>query len=410
MDSANDPGGRPCRGPGSSPTPNPRSPLVDARARARPVPGGARASTPPRPRPRRRGNPSLALASASGPPSRARRSRPSPTARTRRYPGGRRTRPGRRREVGEELVVAPPAPRARRDPPPRPGEGLLRERVRRAALVRRRDRVRAVDVLSHSWHGTPAERSWDVGGGETRRGYGGEGKDVSRTTTPTRNVRETFADGRDGVRVATRGGESSANPSAAARPRLRPSRGYRSVASRGTDLVLFAVHGRRLRARAVARLAQMRSMMPPREPVRLVDLHVARLAQMRAVVIAVHDRPRGVAEVAGDHTRAGFRGRRRPRGVQDDALERAFAPLVGTLRLEFEFPEGWITPRRGPRRWTRARARRNPTPPLALRNDRGPNARPVRPGVASTREWRGKGRRNSCHISTWKARDTATNG
>ena len=130
------------------------------------------------------------------------------------------------------------------------------------------------------------------------------------------------------------------------------------MASRGTDLVLFAVHGRRLRARAVARLAQMRSMMPPREPVRLVDLHVARLAQMRAVVIAVHDRPRGVAEVAGGHTRAGFRGRRRPRGVQDDALERAFrAALSAHSAWSSEFPEGWITPRRGPRRWTRARAR-----------------------------------------------------
>ena len=84
--------------------------------------------------------------------------------------------------------------------------------------------------------------------------------------------------------------------------------------------------------------------------------------------------------------------------------------FVGTLRLEFGISRRMDNPSARPAEMDASARAPEIRRRRWLRNDRGPNARPVRPGVASTREWRGKGRRNSCHISTWKARDTATNG
>ena len=90
----------------------------------------------------------------------------------------------------------------------------------------------------------------------------------------------------------------------------------------GSHLILRAVHGRGL-GRALAHLAQVHPLVLPGELVRLVNLDVARLAQVGVIVVAEHHSLRAVAQRALHH-RAQPRARVErpaPRGSRRDPGE-----------------------------------------------------------------------------------------
>ena len=258
--------------------------------------------------------------------------------------------------------------------------------------------------------GTPAERSWDVGGGETRRGRG-------------RGKRRQSNDDADSERPRDICRRSRRRPGRDARRRVE-----REPLRRGAPSTP-SVAGVSERGVAGDGPCPVRSTRPP----------ASRSSRRTSRTDAFDDAATRACSSCGSARRTPCtdarcrysstrppprrgRGRRRPytggfpgsaspaRGAGRRFGASFSRRFVGTLRLEFGISRRMDNPSARPAEMDASARAPEIRRRRWLRNDRGPNARPVRPGVASTREWRGKGRRNSCHISTWKARDTATNG
>ena len=146
----------------------------------------------------------------------------------------------------------------------------------------------------------------------------------------------------------------------------------------GSHLILRAVHGRGL-GRALAHLAQVHPLVLPGELVRLVNLDVARLAQVGVIVVAEHHSLRAVAQRALHH-RAQPRARVErpaPRGSRRDPGEellrdvRFQAPAesvrLGNSAFEIRAPVYAVRSPVDPRRTRSTTAVPPDTPPLAGR-------------------------------------------